>query len=185
MREAELLGKWLVVYGFANVELADPKKLIDEIKAQTTDCCVQLINPSLVAGFDHLYFASLNALKAFEAGRNISKDLAVEVLLYASGQHQINKAIQLLGIKSDSREVAILVVAETRNKAEEAMNKISYLLKGDRHDGVIDLTEKKIPIIRAAFDIKNKEVEAAERESEKQAISDLIIERCALLAIRV
>ena len=185
MREAELLSKWLAVDGFRNVDLADPKKLIDGIKAQTTDCCVQLLDPSLVAGFDHLYFASLNALKASEARRNISKDLAVEVLLYASGQHQISKAIQLLGIKPDSREVAVLVMAETRNKAEEAMERVSGLLKGERCDGVIELTEKKIPRIRSAFNIGKEEIGAAKRTSENQAVSDLIVERCALLAAQV
>ena len=185
MREAELCGKWLVVEGFRNVELADTQKLVGDVKAQTTDCCIQLLDPSLVAGFDHLFFAALNALKVFEAERNLSKDLAVEVLLYASGQHQISKAIQLLGIKPDSREVAVLVISDTRKKAEEAIERVSNLLRGERCDETVELTEKKIPKIKSAFNIKEEEIGAVKRESEKQAISDLIIERCALLATQV
>jgi len=168
MREAELLGKWLTVEGFRNVKLENTQKLVAEVKTQAADCCIQLLDPSLVAGFDHLFFASLNALKAFEAERNISKDLGVEVLLYASGQHQISKAIRLLGIKSDFKEVAVLVIAETHDKAKEAMDKVSNLLKGEQHGGVIELTETKVPKIMSAFNIGKEEVEAVKRTSESQ-----------------
>lgn len=185
MRKAEINGRHMVLEGFKNVKLADTQKLIEKVKTQINDCCIQLFDPSLVAGFDHLFFATLNALKAFDSKRNISKDLAVEVLLYASGQHQISKAIQLLGIKPDSREVAVLVITETHEKATEAMDKVSNLLKGERCDEVFELTEKKIPKIKSAFDIKKEEIGAAKRKSEEQAVLSLLIERAALLATQV
>jgi KEOPS complex subunit Cgi121 len=182
MRKAEINGRHVVLEGFKNVKLADTQKLIEKVKAQINDCCIQLFDPSLIAGFDHLYFATLNALKAFDSKRNISKDLAVEVLLYASGQHQISKAIQLLGIKPDSREVAVLAITETYEKATEAMDKVSNLLKGERCNEIFKLTEKKIPKIKSAFNIKKEEIGAAKRKSEGQAVLSLLIERAALLA---
>ena len=185
MRKAEINGRHIILEGFKNVKIADTQKLIEKVKVQINDCCIQLFDPSLVAGFDHLFFATLNALKAFDSKRNISKDLAVEFLLYASGQHQISRAIQLLGIKPDSQEVAVLVLAETHEKAMESMKKVSRLLKGEQCDEIIELTEKKIPKIISTFGIKENEIKAIMRESKEQAILSLLIERAALLTTQV
>jgi tRNA threonylcarbamoyladenosine modification (KEOPS) complex Cgi121 subunit len=185
MRNAEIHGKHMVLEGFKNIKVTDTEKLLILAKNQAKDCCIQLFDPSLIAGFDHLYFAALNALRAFETGKSISKDLAVEILLYATGQHQISKAIQLLGIKPSSSEVAVLILAETREKALAALNKVSNMLQGDQCDEVFNMVEKKIPKIKAAFKIKDSEIGATMRKSEEQAITGLLIERAALLATQI
>jgi tRNA threonylcarbamoyladenosine modification (KEOPS) complex Cgi121 subunit len=182
MRDTEINGKYMVLEGFKNIKVTDMQKLFILIKEQAKDCCIQLFDPGFIAGFDHLYFSALNALKAFETGRNISKDPAVEILLYASGQHQIRKAIQLLGIKPDLREVAVLILAETHEKALKALDKVSHVLQGDQCDEIVDMTEKKVPKIKSAFDIKDEEITATLRKSKEQAITSLLIERAALLA---
>jgi tRNA threonylcarbamoyladenosine modification (KEOPS) complex Cgi121 subunit len=185
MRNAEIQGKHMILEGFKNIEVTDTEKLFVLVKDQAKDCCIQLLDPSLIAGFDHLYFATLNALKAFETGKSISKDLGVEILLYASGQHQISKAIQLLGLKPSSSEVAVLILAETREKALMALNKVSNMLQGDQCDEIFNMTQKKIPKIKAAFKIKDSEIEAAMRKSEEQAIMSLLIEHAALLVTQI
>jgi KEOPS complex subunit Cgi121 len=185
MRNAEIQGKHMILEGFKNIRVTDTEKLFILVKDQAKDCCIQLFDASLIAGFDHLYFAALNALKAFETRKSISKDLAVEILLYATGQHQISKAIQLLGVKPSSRDVAVLILAATHEKALEALEKTSQLLQGDRNDGILDMTEKKIPKIRATFEIKDSEIKATMRKSEEQAITSLLIERAALLATQI
>jgi KEOPS complex subunit Cgi121 len=185
MKSAEINEKYLVLEGFKKVKINDIQTLLNSVKEQVEDCCIQLFDPNLIAGFDHLYFASLNALKAFKTGKNISKDLSVEILLYASGQHQISKAIQLLGVKPSSREVAVLILAATHQKALKALNKVSNVLQGEQCDEIIDMTEKKIPKIKSAFNIKDAEVKATLRESEKQAVSSLLVERAALLATQI
>ncbi len=182
MRNAEINGKHMVLEGFKNVKIKNLQTLFVSPKNQAKNYCVQLFDSNLVAGFDHVYFAALNALKAFEEGRNISKDLAVEILLYASGQHQISKAIQLLGIKPGSREVAVLVLSETHEKALEALDKVSQQLQGKQCDGIIDMTKRKTHKIKFSFNIKDTEVKAVMRESEEQAVTSLLIERAALLA---
>jgi len=185
MKNVEINGKHMVLEGFKNVKIKNLQTLFILQKNQAKNCCVQLFDPNLIAGLDHIYFAALNALKAFEEGRNISKDLAVEILLYASGQHQISKAIQLLGIKPSSQEVAVLVLSETCEKALEALDVVSQLLQGEQCDGIIDVTKKKANKIKSAFNIKDTEVKAALRESEEQAVTSLLIERAALLATRI
>jgi len=182
MKEAEINGKTLLIEGFKNVNIKNIDSFLKLAKENTEGCHLQFFDSTLIAGFDHLYFAAVNAVKAFDEGYGISKDLAVEVLLYASGQHQISKAIELLGIKQDSRQIAVLIIADTRQKAFNALKKVAQLLQGEQCEKVVELTDQKIRKIRRAFDIKDPEIEATLRNSEKDALTSLLIERAALLA---
>jgi len=182
MKEAEILGWYVLIEGFRDIKIENIETFLDQVRNETQGCHVQFFDAKFIAGFDHLYFAVLNAAKAFETGRNISKNLAVEMLLYASGQHQISRAIELLGMKSSSTQIAVLVAADTRQKALEALNRISCLLKGERDGKVIELTEEKVQTIKVAFSITDLEIEATLRKSEKEALISLLIERAALLA---
>ncbi|MBS7614420.1 hypothetical protein KEJ18_01600 [Candidatus Bathyarchaeota archaeon] len=175
-------GKHIILKGFKNVKIENLQTLFDLLKNQNKNYCIQLFNAQLIAGFDHLYFACLNALKAFEEDKNISKDLAVEILLYASGQHQINKAIQMLGVTPETKDIAMLIVSETPEASLQALEKIEQLLKGEQCDRILRITKKKVQNIKSALNIKEAELRAAKRESEEQAITDLLIERAALLA---
>jgi KEOPS complex subunit Cgi121 len=182
MKKAEADGKQIIVEGFRNVKIKDVEKLLESAKDLAENYHAQFFDANLIAGFDHLYFAALNAVKAFETGRNISKDLAVETLLYASGQHQIEKAIQCLGIKASSKEVAVLILADSSRNALRALEKIDGLVQGERCDEIVEVTDEKIVKIRKAFNLKDAEIEATLRNSEAEAVTSLLVERAALLA---
>jgi KEOPS complex subunit Cgi121 len=184
MKEAEILGRHITIEGFRGVKIENIEVFLDQAKKETEGCQVQFFDAKFIAGFDHLYFAVLNASKAYETSKNISKNLAVEILLYASGQHQISRAIGLLGMKLDSSQMAVLVAADTRQKAIKALNRISDLLQGEKDDEVIELTDEKVAIIKAAFGITDLEIEATLRKSEKEALTNLLVERMALLSTR-
>ncbi|MEM2386085.1 MAG: KEOPS complex subunit Cgi121, partial [Candidatus Bathyarchaeia archaeon] len=109
--------------------------------------------------------------------------LAVEILLYASAQRQIRKAVELLGIKKNMEDVAVLVVGEKTEEVEEVLNVISKFLGGRRDDNVLELGGDKIAKIRRVFEISDSEIEAvANGKSLEKTIIDLVIERMALLA---
>ena len=182
MKEATILGRHVIVEGFRRIKIENLDTLFDQIRSETKGCHVQIFDARLIAGFDHLYFSVLNALKAHDTGTSISRNLAVETLLYASGQHQISRAIELMGVKPSSSEVAILAIADTREKAVTALDRIADLLQGERSEDVIELTDEKIELVKAAFEITDLEIKATLRESEKEAVTDLLIERAALLA---
>ena len=105
--------------------------------------------------------------------------------MYASGQHQISKAIQFLGIKPDSSQAVVLVIADSRQKAVEASKRILGLLRGERCDGVVEVSDEKVELIKSAFGIGGLEIEATLRKSEKEALTSLVIERTAMLATRI
>ncbi len=184
MKNINVEGKHLVLEGFKNIKTENIPALFNLQKNQAKDCCIQFFDPNYVAGFDHLYFATLNALIAFRNGRNISKDLAVEIMIYASGQRQISKAIKLLGIKPDPLEIIVLVLSETIEKSLDVLDKISQIVQGEKYTEIIELTEKKIQEIMSTFNIKDKELKAVMRKSKKEALTNLIIEHIALLAVQ-
>ncbi len=176
-----VLDKYLVVEGFRNIKIDNIDRVLKLIRMKAENCQVQVVDTALVAGFEHVYFSVLNALKSFKSGVNISKSLAVEVMLFISGQDQIRRAIEILGVKPSSSSVAVILIADSREEAISALDRISSILGGDRDQGVIELTEEKIPIIMNAFAISNLEIEAAMRNSLKNALKSILIERGALL----
>ena len=69
---------------------------------------IQAFDADLVYGKDHLISASEHATRAFERGKNSTNSLAMEILLYASGERQIQKSIQKLGVKKGKSNVAFV-----------------------------------------------------------------------------
>lgn len=185
IKRIEGFDKYIGITGFRNVKIEDAKGFLDSIRKKTEGVSVQFFNANLIAGPEHLYFAALNALKAFESNLNISNSLAVETLLYASAQRQIRKAVELLGIKAESSEVAVLVLAETEAKVRETLEAISEFIQGIPDDDVTELSDEKIEMIRELFGISELELEAKleKKGFEKEALKNLVMEHMALLAI--
>lgn len=169
--------------GFRDVVIQDINSFFGIVRRKLGDIHVQFFDAKLIAGWEHLYFAALNALNAFKNKTNISRSVAVETLLYASAQRQIEKAVELLGIKPESSKIVVLIVAETKLRVASALETVSKLMMGERDDSVLELTDGKVKGIRGLFDISDLELEAKlEKESfEKEALVDLVIEHMALL----
>ncbi|UCE28659.1 MAG: hypothetical protein JSV85_05115 [Candidatus Bathyarchaeota archaeon] len=186
IKKVEDFGKYIALAGFRDAKITDAKSFFSQIRKMTRDVQIQFLNADLIAGWEHLYFAVLNAMKAFESKLNISNSLAIETLLYASSQRQINKAVNLLGIKNESPRVAVLVMADTERGANAVLETVSQMMPGERDDSVFRLTDEKVAGIRKLFSISDLEFEAKlERKGlEKEALVDLVIEHGALLVTR-
>lgn len=176
----------IITVGFRNVQIGDVNAFLEDFRKRNKNVPVQFFDAKHVAGPQHLYFAALNALKAFERKINISNNLAVELLLYASAQRQITKAVELLGLKQGSSEVAALIVADGNHEKECFLRLVAETVSGERDDSVLDLTAQKIDGIRELFQITDTEFEAKlEKQGlEKEALTDLVIERMALLGAK-
>jgi len=183
LKPIEEFGKYVAVAGFCKVKISDVEGFLKTVRKRLAkNVEAQFFDAGLVATWQHLYFAALNALNAFN-GLNISKSLAVETMLYASAQRQIRKAMDLMGIKPNSEAIAVLVLGEKANDVEAALKTIAEIVDGQRDDTVLELSQEKIQAIRKAFDISNAELEAVVKGDDlEQALINLIIERVALLA---
>jgi tRNA threonylcarbamoyladenosine modification (KEOPS) complex Cgi121 subunit len=155
-------------------------------KAVSQKVWVQFFNSDLLATPEHLYVAILNALYAFKNHTNISKNLVVEVMLYAASQHQIQKAIQTLGLKTGASEMAVVIIGETVEQVKAALSDLSASLQAELCDDVLNLTPKKSALIQQVFNITPSMVDVAARGGgDDLVLVDLVIEKVALLATKV
>lgn len=178
----ERFNKYLTYAGFNKVRIKDVNQLFQTLKDETDNACVQFLDASLVAGSEHLRFATLNALNAFKGQVNISNSLAIEILLYASAQRQIKEAVRLIGVRTSTTKVAVAILAENSQRTRAILKAVALLLGGERDDSVIDLTDEKLANLKKLFRISDAELEAeADREGSEKALTDLVIEHMALL----
>ncbi|MCX8154110.1 MAG: KEOPS complex subunit Cgi121 [Candidatus Bathyarchaeota archaeon] len=187
LRYIEEMGKYVEITAFRNVEIAnveDLLKALDRIKQKHV--WVQVLDAERVATWQHLYFAVLNALIAFKNKRNLSKNLAMEVMLYASAQRQIQKAVNIIGLKQDSKNIAAVIVGDDQNAVKAGLAAVADAVGGIHDESILELSEEKVLRLRETFTISEQELEAVKRKDDsEQALVKLIIERVALLATRL
>lgn len=187
LKQIEEEGIYVEITAFRN---AGTIKLEDLLKVavgkKTQNVWVQFFDAGLVATWQHMYFAVLNAVTAFKNKRNISKNLAMEVMLYASAQRQIRKAIALIGVKPTSENVAAVIIGYDLDAVKKVLSAITNAVGVAPDEGVLELSAEKARRIREAFLISEKELDTVkEKDDVEQALVKLVIERVALLATRL
>jgi len=187
----------ITVTGFENAKIEDVETLLKELQKieKTHSTTIQLFNSNLIATKQHLYISAYHALKAFKEKRNIADKINMEIMLYASGQRQIGKAISLLGVKPENKQIAAIIITKEKkennnNNSKDHKNvikKLLQLLKAKESQKVLEITEKKRNIILKKFNITEKMLEATAKEKTEKAlnkaITELILEKIALLAL--
>ena len=175
------------ITGFQNVEVENAKDLLRAVRTEKrANIQVQFFNAGVVVTWEHLYFALLNALTAFRTKRNVSKSLAVEIMLYASAQRQIKKAIELIGVKAGCSDVAVVVVGKKLRDVETAVSAISRLFAKKPDEHVLELSTLKKQEICRAFTVSENELAVVTKDGDaEKALVDVIIERVALLSTKL
>jgi KEOPS complex subunit Cgi121 len=184
LKYIEEFGEHVTITGFRNAKIKDTEEFLKKIrKEKGSNIEIQFFDAKYVATWLHLYFAALNALTAFKNKENISKSLAMETMLYASAQRQIRKAMELLGIKSETSEIALLIIGQNPETVKSALSMISVSVNVQHDDTVLELSEEKKKIIQKTFGISDLELKTVmEKDGLEEALTNLVIERMALLA---
>lgn len=179
------LDENIIIVGFSNVKIEDINTFLEQFRKENI-IPIQFFDAKQIAGNQHLYFAAINALNAFNKKTNISNNMAVEALLFASGQRQIKKAVKMLGIKEDTSEVAVLLMPKNSHEKKKYLRLITQIIPGERNNNVLELTKKKIDDIMKLFKISDIEFKTKLKKEglEKEALTDLVIERIALLVTK-
>jgi tRNA threonylcarbamoyladenosine modification (KEOPS) complex Cgi121 subunit len=179
----EEAGKYVEITGFRNVSIKDAEEFVKAARKELPKgMWVQFFDAGLVATWQHLYFAVLNALLAFKNEWNISKSAAMETMLYASAQRQIRKAIDFMGVKCAVADVAVVIIGESPESVDALRSAVAKRVGKEPDDSVLEISKKKVQVIREAFGITDAELEAVlEKNDDKDALVDLVIERVALL----
>lgn len=147
--------------------IADPRKAIERLRS-LPDGSVLALNADLVCGAEHLQSAVEHALRSFDRQTNACNDIAMECLLYASGERQISKAQDKMGMRKGVERVALVLFGPI---AEVALGALDL----ERDDSVLDASVEKA----LRFGIELREIEALGSERA----SDLVLERVAFVDI--
>jgi KEOPS complex subunit Cgi121 len=144
---------------------------------------IQAMNAELIAGEEHIKSAVEKAIRALKSKRGITSDFGLEILLYASGRRQIERALGM-GVTEGKKNVAIVIVDERGEKdlevvAEEVKRKIGIEEVPIRElESELSNSNKK-ERIKEFYNITEAEINAVGEEKLKM----LVLERVALLDV--
>ncbi|QLD85844.1 KEOPS complex component [Natronomonas halophila] len=131
---------------------------------------VQAFDSRYIVSSRHLERAVELADRERERGEGIARDRGVEIMLYAAGRRQIQRALEL-GIGEGETEAVVLVDGDGDEDAAAAA--VEDLL-----DSTATLGDYDEAAVREFYDIG-----AAELEATEQDIGALVRERVALLVV--
>jgi tRNA threonylcarbamoyladenosine modification (KEOPS) complex Cgi121 subunit len=179
-------GKYLEITGYHDIEFDKAEIFLKTNRKETRkNVDIQFFDAELIATQEHLYFAVLNALQAFKNKTNLSKSPAMETMLYASAQRQIQKAILHTGIKPQTHKMALVIVGDDPKQIETALKAVTESMGTEPDDRVLDLTKNKEAKIKKTFGITDEELKIFENGNQKKAITNLVIERVALISTQM
>ncbi|WP_265109477.1 KEOPS complex subunit Cgi121 [Halosolutus halophilus] len=139
---------------------------------------IQAFDARYVADRAHLERAVELADRAIDRGENVARDRAVEILLYAAGRRQIDRALEM-GVDEGEGPAVILVAATDGADADAEAATLASL---DDLDAVVGV-EPTLEVGESATICNFFEITDAERSATDASIGALVRERVALLDV--
>ena len=151
--------------------------------AQDYAVTIQAMDAMLIAGAEHLTSAVQKAIRALAHNRGITSDFGLEILLYASGRRQIERALAM-GVTEGEHTVAVVIVDVAGDKdldaVAEAVKRETGIEKVPLRELEVDpLDEQKKAHLKRFFAITDAELDAV----GEQKLQMLVLERVALLDV--
>ncbi|WP_276299541.1 KEOPS complex subunit Cgi121 [Halorussus lipolyticus] len=143
------------------------------------DCAIQAFDPDYVLGEAHLRTAVEHADRAFDRGENVARERSVEILLYAAGRRQINRALRMGVGEGESDVVFVVHSPEGDDEAEEAAAKAVRDLLGSSSADSLAADRIDHDAVTDFFDVSEAELSATDA-----TLADLVRERVALLDVK-
>jgi KEOPS complex subunit Cgi121 len=161
-----------VVEGRATVD--DVDAFLSWLDGIADDYCVtvQAFDARYVVGRPHLERAVSLADRAIDRGENVARDRGVEILLYAAGRRQIDRALTM-GVGEGEGPVVVLVDAGDAGRERLAADAVR-----ERLDPAECLDAVDADRVRDFFDVTDAELAAT-----NGGLADIVLERVALLDV--
>jgi KEOPS complex subunit Cgi121 len=133
------------------------------------DTVILALDADKLAGKEHLMFAIEKAMKSFKTGRNIANDLGKEIMLYAAGTRQINRAM-IIGVHNGNNNIALVAIGDDVDLSlfEEITRKHVLQYEGSKNRALVEI-----------FNITDEEIKIVGVER----IPELVLERVALVDV--
>lgn len=173
-----------IVCGTAAVDDLDAFLSSLDAIADETGAVVQAFDADLVVSDDHLRAATRLAARAITRGEAVARDPGVEILLYAAGRRQIDRALAL-GISEGERRIAVLVAdfgevsgADRRpadlDAAVASVEELVATAPAERSPPTAFDEER----VREFYDVSDRELAAVDGD-----LADIVLECVALLDV--
>jgi KEOPS complex subunit Cgi121 len=147
--------------------ISDPRSAVERLQL-LREGSVLALNADLICGAEHLQSAVEHAFRSFDQLRSACNNITMECLLYASGERQISKAQEKMGIKKGTERVALVLFGPSTEDALSALHLV-------RDDSVLEASVEKA----LRFGVDRKEIDALGLDRA----SDLVLERVAFVDI--
>jgi len=146
---------------------------------------VQLLNALLIADEVHLLSAAQNAINAQQGEYMLSRSLDVEIIVFASTQRQIGRALDALGVYDGIDNVAVVVVGPDSTSVKNTIGEIINQV-GEEVVPPFKATKNRLDQIKRQYQITDKEIDAIQEseatESRMTALARCVASRVALVA---
>ena len=136
---------------------------------------IQVFDASMIFEKIHLNSAVEHAIRAMKRKTNSTNSLDKEILLYASGERQIKKAIPKMGVKKDCEEIAFVLFNVENNLKDKISENILNELNLQRDDSVLEGDYKKL----IDFGLTKDEIETVMKDKYEL----LILEKVAMVDV--
>ncbi|MFW9869881.1 MAG: KEOPS complex subunit Cgi121 [Candidatus Thorarchaeota archaeon] len=178
------------VVGFSEIQNSNrlnQNELIDLAKSLSTDSLtVQLMNGLLIADDIHLLSAAQNAVNAFSGNYMLSRSFDVEIIVYASAQRQIGKALEEFGVHDDIVHIAAMVIGADRSSVTDTLGEITKTI-GKEFSTPFEASKERFERVKKYFDIDDKEIsvfsDSTDMIERQKALAKCVVSRVSLVAI--
>jgi tRNA threonylcarbamoyladenosine modification (KEOPS) complex Cgi121 subunit len=106
--------------------------------------------------------------------------------LFATGEHQIVEAINLLGVTESSTELVLVGLSENKIESNALIDKATAVVGGIPDDSILNVdTPRKREDLKKTYNISDREMTASKMtgETDGSLLKRLVIERSALLVL--
>ncbi|MEM0493461.1 MAG: KEOPS complex subunit Cgi121 [Candidatus Thermoplasmatota archaeon] len=172
------------IYGAIRSGAENASLFLEELSTQSKkyNIVLQAMNADMIYSKRHILSGTEHAIRALRENRNTMSTLAMELLLYIAGERQIKLAIDKIGVKNNTKKIALVSISDLSD-ITEARGRISSrdiknifnLLKLEHDDSV--LKGNKQTLIR--FGLPMKEIETVSEDKYE----GLILEKVAMVDI--
>ncbi|MDH4212984.1 MAG: KEOPS complex subunit Cgi121 [Candidatus Thorarchaeota archaeon] len=146
---------------------------------------VQFFNGAMIVDELHLLSAAQNALNAWRGDYMRSRSLDVEIVIYASAQHQIGRALELMGVSDKTVTVAVVALGDDEQKVQTSVLDLEQAI-GNEISPAFEMTVEKLKTLMAAFHISESEIllflDKDDIPSRQLALSKCLVSRISQVA---
>ncbi len=146
---------------------------------------VQFFNSAMIVDEIHLLSAAQNAFNAWKGDYMRSRSLDVEIVIYASAQHQIGRAIEIMGIDDQTKTIAVVALGEDKKKVQDCALDLEKAI-GSEITPAFEMTVEKLETLMEMFRISKSEIslflDKDDLRSRQHALSKCLVSRISQIA---